>query len=428
MTTVEKLFKESGLELTEDLLTLIENNNKKFKIPSKVEAKINYISEEELLTIHKDLITAKEIILSFLSMFKETYLMSKLSTGQEALGYKQFSSKILLDRLRIGTSNNYKQIIDLLIKYEIIEKGRSYKVGERNNEYRLTSTYFGKGIVDYQIKSKVILKRHNKLECVNLKKVLNCKIATNELLNRSLLKFPTNEEAREHLIKLESQGKTNKKGKRIRLKETVSPHDFGDYVFVEEYLIILDYLRQLTIPIVASENGGGRVITAFNFLPSTLRSLVTFNGESLGEVDYPCLHPNIVNTLYEGSGNTITHDNVADYLNISRQEAKVEHLSFFNKSWDQMIKSPLFEYYSEKEGGMMSRLYEEKKTMGYKLTSKKCFEIETEMQRETIDCLRDRGVTCFYVFDAIMVPKEDIKIVKEVMNKTAKKFNIKIKC
>lgn len=428
MATIEKLFKENGLELTEDLLTLIENNNKKFKIPSKVEAKINYISEEELLTIHKDLITAKELILSFLSMFKETYLISKQSTGQVALGYKQLSSEVLRKRLDMGPKNIYKKVIDLTIKYGIVEKGRSYKVGERNNEYRLTSTYFGKGIVDYQIKSKVILKRQNKLEYSNLKKVLNCKIATNELLNRSLLKFPTNEEARAHLIKLEAQGKTNKKGKRIRLKETLSPHDYGDYVFIEEYLVILDYLRELTIPIIASENGGGRVITAFNFLPSTLRSLVTFNGEPLGEVDYPCLHPNIVNTLYGGSGNTITHDNVAEYLNISRQEAKVEHLSFFNKSWSQMTKSPLFKYYCEKEGNMMGRLYEEKKTMGYKITSRKCFEIETEMQRETINCLRDKGVICFYVFDAIMVPKEDIKIVKEVMNKTAKKFNIKIKC
>lgn len=428
MATIEKLFKENGLELTEDLLTLIENNNKKFKIPSKVEAKINYISEEELLTIHKDLITAKELILSFLSMFKETYLISKQSTGQVALGYKQLSSEVLRGRLDMGSKNIYKKVIDLTIKYGIVEKGRNYKVGERHNEYRLTSTYFGKGIVDYQIKSKVILKRQNKLEYSNLKKVLNCKIATNELLNRSLLKFPTNEEARTHLIKLEAQGKTNKRGKRIRLKETLSPHDYGDYVFIEEYLIILDYLKQLTIPIVASENGGGRVITAFNFLPSALRSLVTFNGEPLGEVDYPCLHPNIVNTLYEGSGNTITHDNVAEYLNISRQEAKIEHLSFFNKDWNQMFKSPLFKYYSEKEGNMMARLYEEKKTMGYKSTSRKCFEIETEMQRETISNLREKGVTCFYIFDAIMAPKEDIKIVKEAMDKTAKKFNIKIKC
>lgn len=428
MIIIEKLFKQHGLELTEGLLTLIDNNNKKLKIPSKVEAKLEYITKEDLETVHKNPATAKELILIFLSMFKETYLLSKNSTGQVALGYKQLSSEVLRERLNMGSKNIYKKVIDLTIKYGIVEKGRNYKVGERHNEYRLTSTYFGKGIVDYQIKSKVILKRQNKLEYSNLKKVLNCKIATNELLNRSLLKFPTNEEAKAHLIKLEAQGKTNKKGKRIRLKETLSPHDFGDYVFIEEYLIILDYLRQLTIPIVASENGGGRVITAFNFLPSTLRSLVTFNGEPLGEVDYPCLHPNIVNTLYEGSENTITHDIVAEYLGISRQEAKIEHLSFFNKEWNQMLKSPLFKYYCEKEGGMMSRLYEEKKVKGYKSTSRKCFEIETEMQRETINCLRDKGVTCFYVFDAIMVPKEDIKIVKEIMNKTAKKFNIKIKC
>ena len=127
MTTVEKLFKENGLELTEDLLTLIENNNKRFKIPSKVEAKINYISEEELLTIHKDLITAKELILSFLSMFKETYLVSKQSTGQAALGYKQLSSEVLRGRLDMGSKNIYKKVIDLTIKYGIVEKGRNYK-------------------------------------------------------------------------------------------------------------------------------------------------------------------------------------------------------------------------------------------------------------------------------------------------------------
>lgn len=429
MKKLEKLFLNRGMEPSEDVMALIVNNTKTIKIPTKVEAKLEYFSDEEFFEIHKDKQTAKELILYILHCFNETFLLSKKNEGKRAeLGYKNLSSKILKAKVQVGKKANYKNILDLLIKYEIIEKGRNYIAGGRCNEYRLTDRYFGKGIVEYELKTNLLKKRHFNFEHENLKRVLDCPIATNELLNRSSLTFPTQEEAKTYLMKMSEEGKRNKKGKRVMLYSAVDTHDYNDYVYVEDYLLILDYLSKLTVPIVVSENGGERVITAYNFLPSLLRKLVKVDGEFLEEVDYPCLHPNIISTIYKGYGNTITHDIVAEYLGISRQRAKIEHLSFFNKSWEQMVKSPLFEYYTKKEDNMMVRIFQDKKSKGYKNTSKLCFEFETKMQRETIKSLREQGVRCFYVFDALVATKKDIDLVKKEMNNTAEKFNVKIKC
>lgn len=429
MKQLEKLFLKRGLEPTEETMALILNNTKTIKIPSKVEAKLEYFSDEDLLSVHSEKIIAKELILYLLGDFSDTFILSRESLNKRTeLGYKSLSSKHFKEKVKVGNKSNYKIILDLLIKYEIIEKGRNYIASSRCNEYRLTDRYFGKGIVEYKLKTNLLKKRHFKFEEENLKKVLDCPIATNELLNRHLLTFPTQEEARQHLKNLSKEGTKNKKGKRVMFYSEVDPHDYNDYVYAEDYLLILDYLSKLTVPIVVSERGGGRVITAYNFLPSVLRKMVKVNGEYLEEVDYPCLHPNIINTIYKGSDNTITHDIVSKYLGISRQKAKVEHLSFFNKTWEKMSKSPLFEYYTKNEESMMVRLFHDKKEKGYKSTSQICFEFETEMQRTTVKNLREKGIRCFYVFDALVGSKEDIETIREEMNNTAKTFNVKIKC
>jgi len=93
-----------------------------------------------------------------------------------------------------------------------------------------------------------------------------------------------------------------------------------------------------------------------------------------------------------------------------------------------MSKSPLFEYYTKNEESMMARLFQDKKEKGYKSTSQICFEFETEMQRTTVKNLREKGIRCFYVFDALVGSKEDIETIREEMNNTAKTFNVKIKC
>ena len=86
-----------------------------------------------------------------------------------------------------------------------------------------------------------------------------------------------------------------------------------------------------------------------------------------------------------------------------------------------MLKSPLFKYYSDNEAQMMENLYYEKTKNGYKETSKSCFEMETTLQRRNITDIRNKGIICFYVFDALYTIESDAKAVKDVMNKNAKK-------
>ena len=182
-------------------------------IPTKVEAKMKYISEEDMLKVHNKLEISKELILLFLSMFSDTYVKSTYmpKTESEKEGYKTLYSKILSDKFKIGKKSTYKSIIDLLIKNKILEKGRNYSKGLRSNEYKLTKTYFGKGILPYEVKTKIVRNKIINHVEANLQKVLQCSIAKNELLFRDMLNFPTQEEAKQHLIKISKEGRKTRK-------------------------------------------------------------------------------------------------------------------------------------------------------------------------------------------------------------------------
>lgn len=428
MTKLEELFDTYDMELTTEIKELLKVNKETILIPNKVEAKLKYFSKKDLATISEKEELAKDLILTIVSNLSDTYYLSKTNYATDAQkeGFKALSSVILNKQTDVNKKVKiYVKILDLLIKYNIIEKGRNYSKGRRSNEYRLTSTYFGKGVTEYRLKSSEMLIRNKRKMENNLEKVLQCPIAKNELFNRSIMEFPTQEEAKVHLVQLAKQGKTNKRGKKITYLNKRNPENFKDCVFVEDYLLILDYLQKVTIPIIVGENGGNRVITAFNFIPSVLRPLIKFNGSKLTEADYSCLHPNIVQYIYGGSNQkAIDHQEVADYLGITRQEAKIEHLSFFNKEWEQMMRSPLFKYYSDNEPQMMSNLYYEKAKDGYKSTSRDCFYFETELMRDNVKDLLEEGISVLYCFDALYVHPEDIKIVKEVMNKNAEEFGL----
>ena len=421
---LKEIFEEYGMEYT----PLVEREYDVIKIPSKVEAKLKYITKTELLEINKDVEVAKELILIVLSNFKETYILSRQNSAKKTVreGYKALNWEVLTLQVRITNKPSPStKILNLLIKYGIIEKGRSYKVGVRSNEYRLTDRYFGKGVVSYELKSKVLRARNRKMVEDNLRNVLKSEIGYNELMNRDKFTFPTEEEAKKHLIKLSKEGTTNKRGKRLVYLNKRSADKFEDCVFVEDYLTILSYLKEMIIPIVVSDNGGGRVITAFNFLPSVLRPLVKFEGEYLEELDYSCLHPNIVQYIYGGSNKEmITHDKVADYLGIDRQTAKIEHLSFFNKRWKELYSSPLFKYYIENEPMMMENIYESKKEHGYKSTSRDCFYFETELMKSVIKEAKKEYIKPTYCFDAIYCKKSDVETVKNIMNKQAELFGL----
>lgn len=426
---LEELFQEQGFELTNDVREMLKENKSTLILPSKVEAKLEYISKTEILKIDSDFQTAKELILIILSNFSDTFFKSTINNTNEFVldGYKVLNAEILKAQVKLYTKQTspYKAILTLLIKNGIIEEGRNYSTGVRSKEYRLTKTFFGKGTVIYNLKSEVLRRRIQKVDEERLRKVLSCPIAYNELLNRPQITFPTQEEAKEHLIALTKAGATNKSGKKIVYLRTRNRKDFENCVFLEDYLDILSYLQKIIIPIIVSDRGGNRVITAFNFLPSVLRGLVKVDGQSLSEADYSCLHPNIIQHIYGGTNEEIiTHSKVAEYLGITRAEAKVEHLSFFNKSWEAMMKSPLFKYYANNETEMMSNIYKSKEANGYKQTSKDCFFFETSIMKDNVKTMRDRGITVLYCFDAIYTPSHTLEEVTAIMNQTANTYSL----
>lgn len=426
---LKQIFEAHGIDFTHEIQMLLKESNDTIIVPNKTEAKLNYITKTELKNIHEDEQTAKELILIILSNFSDTFYKSKTNyaTEEQRDGYKVLNAEILSKQVKIQSkvSSPYKAILTLLTKYDIIEKGRSYSTGNRSNEYRLTKTYFGKGTSRYHIKTASLRNKHQTYLNNNLSKVLSSTIGTKELLNRGKYTFPTQEEAKEYLIKLSKEGKTNKRGKKIVYLNKRNPKDFEDCVFVEDYLQILEYLQKIVVPMVISENGGNRVITSFNFLPSVLRPLVKFQGDSLVELDFQTLHPNIVQYIYGGSNTKmITHDIVANYLGITRQEAKIEHLSFFNKHWKQMSESPLFKYYVDNETMMMQNIYHSKRENGYKQTSKDCFYFETELMSSIIKELDKLGIQVCYCFDALFVAPQHKETVKEIMNHQADMFGL----
>jgi hypothetical protein len=429
---MQELFETYGINPNEEVINLITQKYKTISIPSKIEKNLSYFTKTDLLLIHENVETAKELILMVLKNLSDTYILSQVNNATESQkqGFKALHSEVLKKQVHYNhkKTSPYKKIIDILIKNNVIEKGRNYIVGEKSTEYRLTSVYFGKGIVEYELKTDFLKKMNTKLAEENLKRVLECPIATAELLNRQFITFPTKEEVTKFLKDKVKNKLFNKKGKQVVFKgKNPSRYDNKDVVFAEDYIEMYDNLvNTIIIPIVISENGGNRVITAFNFMPSVLRDLVKFNGKPLKEADYSCLHPNIIQHLYGGSNQTeITHSIVADYLNVERNVAKTNHLSFFNKSWEQMYNNVLFDYYSTEEPMMMQNLFESKRDFGYRETSKKCFGYETSLMRKNITDLNERGIKVLYCFDALYYNQEDESTVKQIMNSNAELFKIK---
>lgn len=177
---------------------------------------------------------------------------------------------------------------------------------------------------------------------------------------------------------------------------------------------------------VGNERSGGRVVDSLDLMTSWIRKLCKINGELIEEVDYSTLHPNIAMNIYGGSSVNINHTDVAKYLGIDRNLAKVEHLSFFNKHWEQMIKSPLFKYYLEKEPEMMENIKRDKYDSKYKhkVTSRRLFKIEVEIISKAIKELNEMNIYVIYVYDALYCESKHKVVVKSVMNKVAQEMGV----
>ncbi|HSH67698.1 MAG TPA: hypothetical protein VLB84_18295 [Bacteroidia bacterium] len=205
--------------------------------------------------------------------------------------------------------------------------------------------------------------------------------------------------------------------------------DAASRSFVEDAIEIYNYLTSngLMIPTVGSEKSGGRIVDSFALMPKWIRNMIKVNGKSFIECDYAALHPNIAMKLYGGKSEYITHDDIANQLNLDEGVIKIEHLSFFNEEVWAMKQSPLFDFYSTHEPVMLQSIVNEKykSEFKHKITSRRMFKLEVEIMTDVIEQLNSKGIYVLYVYDALLCHPKDAQEVSTIMDRIILEHGVK---
>ncbi len=426
---------------TEDIQILQNDNNlaelalqfpnvNSLLVPKKSEYNLRkYVPKAMLKAIDNDINVAVEKCLVFLSNLASTfYTDDKWKSLKADILHQQTKSK---DNTYI-----YTRIIDVLkqgtSKGAFIEVNDSYLEREYCKKYRLTDTYLKAGLIEYIIKDAGIIQNRNKLFFEQLNEAMEHPICSNLVKMYPKIELPSSKELLAIGKNLVKQGHKTKKGKILTIRNKHKNEywkDSDNRSFVEDNIMLFEFLtsRGFMIPSVGDDKSGGRVVDSFTLMPAWIREQITVNGIKLTECDYTALHPNIAIKLYGGKLNYLTHQNVAELTGIDVNCIKTEHLSFFNKQWLAMLKSPLFAFYSKHEPDMLSRIYNDKKEYGYKVTSAKMFSVEVSVMTDVIKHLCTLGINVLYVYDALLCEEKDKSFVVEAMNRIILEYGVNTK-
>ena len=398
-------------------------------IPKVVKTQINKLPKKILKKIDKDLDVAKEKC-----MVVASNLTSMLFKDDE-YNWTSLSSRILQEQVQKGKDNTfYYQYVIEALKYStnntipIIECKRnsfghdSYEKGNLCKQYKFSSKYQNNNLFNYTLKNKDCINNRRKHLYKKLGLALKNPIAQNLIEIYSKIETPTEENIINRGKALIKEGFKTRKGKLLTYINKRSKEffiDFENRTFLEENLKQFKYLTSngYMIPAIGDSKSGGRVVDSFNLMPSWIRKMCTIDKDEIVELDYSAFHPNIALSIFGGSTQFLSHQQVAQDLNKDITEIKIEHLSFFNKHPKDMIKSILFEYYSNKEPFMLDKIIQDKYQNNYKNTSKLLFKKEVEIMTKCITILNKQNIYVLYVYDALYCKKSDQSIVKEVMNK-----------
>ena len=414
----------------------VESPNK-ITIPKKARYAIErHLSKKDKKEINKDTKVVDEMCYLFLSNFSNTIYRDDK--------WKALNSTILKGQTKWKSDNtwNYTKIIDILkkgtkkkgpfIEVKVNKDGvETYQTGTSSKEYKLTDTYLNAGLEEYELKDVNLIS--NRKKYINSKAVAfyNNFICQNLFHVYQQIELPTEEQVLKVGRELAKNHKETKKRKIITMRNKHGNSHWKDYKnrsFVEDN--IKRYLNLTKngprIFSIGNDKSGGRVVDILTLTSSWVRNLIKINGEPICEVDYSTLHPNIAMKIYSGSGKNINHDEVAAYLGIDRKIAKTEHLSFFNKSWNQMRKSDLFKYYMDKEPEMMENIKNDKFSypMKYNITSRRLFKVEVEIMTKAIKELNEMNIYVIYVYDALYCEPKYKNTVVTAMNKVVKEMGI----
>lgn len=396
-------------------------------IPKKSEYNLRkYAPKSMLRAIDSNVDVAVEKCLVFLSNLSSTYYTDDK--------WKSLNTKILHPQLKSADNTYiYTRVIDVLLlgtsKGAFIEVNNSYQKNGYSKKYRLTDTYLKAGLVEYTIKDAGIVLNQNKLFYKQLNEAMEHPICSNLVKMYPKIELPTSKELLVIGKRLAKDGHRTKKGKILTMRNNHKNDywkDSDNRSFVEDNIKLFEFLtnRGFMIPSVGDEKSGGRVVDSFTLMPAWIREQITVNGIKLTECDYTALHPNIAIKLYNGNLRYLTHQNVAERTGIDVKSIKIEHLSFFNKQWLAMLKSPLFAFYSKHEADMLSRIYNDKKNHGYKVTSAKMFSVEVVIMTDVIKYLNSIGINVLYVYDALLCEAKDKAIIVETMNRIIQEHGV----
>ena len=421
--------------ITTDICTqfpLFFINRNIIKIPKKVEYVLRrFIPKELLKEIHPDINVAVELCLMFTTQLTSTYF--EAIDNPEKEGWKSLHAEYLREFLSLHPMT-YKDVITALEhptkRGAIIECDHDYIIGEKNFFYRFGEAYIGKGIVSYHLQTKEAQRLLNKHFIRISGRSQSNPIVQNLIQFYENVSLPTIDQIWEEGNRLRKSNYKTKKGKLLKKLGNKSRSYFKNkYSFIEDSIKIFNYLTEdgLMYPDVGSEKSGGRIVDSFTLMPSWIRRMIKIKGNVNVEVDYSCLHPNIVISLYGGTNEYLTHGDLGLAMTTDVNIIKVEHLSFFNKKIWQMKESPLHKYYEENEPNMLRNIISEKYSseFNYKITSRRLFAKEVEIMTEVVDALNKEFIYVGYVYDALFCHPLDANRVKEVMDSVILKLGVK---